>query len=208
MKSRSALLLCSLVLFSSVGAPVAFAAKKPVVEPGTYKEWGQDIDEIEIVKSFKIADYENVAVLRFDTAATPLPDQKEKSYQSIKDVLTTYTETLIEALRPELKSKKTIELVTSAPKSEKTLIVRGTVDEIQPGSRAGRMLVGYGAGSAANKITAEIVDAKSGAVLVRFTQKRRSGGTFKFAGGNDVEIMRDSIHAMGKDIAHILDSFQ
>lgn len=208
MKSRSAWLLCAVVLFSSIAAPVAFAGKKPVLEPGKYKEWGQDIDEIEIVKLFKIADYENVAVLRFDTAATPLPDQKEKSYQSIKDVLTTYTDTLVESLRPELKSKKTIEVVASAPKTDKTLIVRGTVDEIQPGSRAGRMLVGYGAGSAANKITAEIVDATSGAVLVRFTQKRRSGGTFKFAGGNDVEIMRDSIHAMGKDIAHILDSFQ
>ena len=56
-------------------------------------------------------------------------------------------------------------------------------------------------------MTGEIVDAKSGDVLIRFTQERRSGGTFKFGGGNDMDVMRDSIHAEGQDIAHILDSF-
>jgi hypothetical protein len=76
------------------------------------------------------------------------------------------------------------------------------------GSRAGRMLAGYGAGSSSTKVTGEIVDAKSGAVLVRFTQARRAGGTFKFAGGGDVEVMRDAIHATGKDVAHILTAFE
>jgi hypothetical protein len=182
--------------------------KAPELTPGTYKAWGEDIDEIEIVKPFKAADYEKIAVEKFDTSKTPLPDAKEKSYESIKSVLASYTDTLVEAVRDELKTKASVEQVANAPKSSKTLVIRGRVDEIDPGSRAGRMMVGYGAGSAATKVTAEIVDAKSGAVLARFTQKRRSGGTFKFAGGGDVIVMRDSIHAMGKDIAHILDAFQ
>ena len=203
--------LFALILLSiAFAAPAAHARGKKTAElaPGKYKAWGEDIDEVEIVKPFKAADYDSIAVLRFDTTATPLPDPKEKSYPSIQSVLASYTDSLVEALRDELKTKAKVDQTASAPKTAKTLILRGKVEEIEPGSRAGRMLVGYGAGSAATKVTGEIVDAKSGSVLVRFTQKRRSGGTFKFAGGNDVTIMRDAIHAMGKDVAHIIDAFE
>lgn len=205
MKRRSfLLLLCALTLSLNV-----YARGKAVTStaPGKYKEWGPDIDEMEVVKTFAIADYDKIVVLPFDTSATPLPDAKEKSYNTIKSVLDGYTLTLVEAFRPELKAKATVETADKAPKTAKTLIVRGKVDELDPGSRAGRMWAGYGAGGSATTINGEIVDAKSGQVLARFTQRRRSGGTFKFAGGNDMEVMRDAVHAAGKDIAHILDSF-
>ena len=195
------------VLFAAVMliAGVAEArGKKPVVAPGTYKEWGDDIDEIEIVKTFHMPDYDAVAVVPFDTSATKAPEMTEE----VKTVLAGYSETLTEALRDELKAKAKVEHVQSAPKTARTLIVRGTVDEIEPGSRAKRYIGGFGAGSAANKVHGEIVDAKTGEVLARFTQARRSGGSFKFAGGNDVAVMRDSVHAVGKDIAHILDAFE
>ena len=162
-----------LILLSiAFAAPAAHArgTKTAELAPGKYKAWGEDIDEVEIVKPFKAADYESIAVLRFDTTATPLPDPKEKSYPSIQSVLASYTDSLVEALRDELKTKAKVEQTASAPKTAKTLILRGKVEEIEPGSRAGRMLVGYGAGSAATKVTGEIVDAKSGSVLVRFTQ--------------------------------------
>ena len=85
--------------------------------------------------------------------------------------------------------------------------MRGSVLDLSPGSRAKRYLAGYGAGAAGTKLNGEIVDAASGQVLVRFTQERRSGGTFKFGGGNDMDVMRDSIHAVGQDIAHMLEAF-
>src|SRR5258705_12649570 len=91
----------------SLFAPTVFArgSKPTPTAPGTYKEWGQDIDQIEIVKSFKIADYDHIVLRTFDTAASPLPDKNDKSYNSIKSVLDGYTLTLIESLRPELKAK-------------------------------------------------------------------------------------------------------
>jgi Domain of unknown function (DUF4410) len=189
-------------------APLAQArGGKAPTQPGTYKAWGPDIDEIEIVKPFKAGDYTTIAILPFDTSKTPLPDASEKSYNSVKTVVEGYTETLAEALRDALQGKKKVEIVKSAPKSGGTLILRGSVLEVEPGSRAKRYLGGFGAGSAANKMTGELVDAKTGEVLVRFTQARRSGGTFKVAGGNDVQVMRDSIHATGQDVAHILEQF-
>ncbi|MEO8035184.1 MAG: DUF4410 domain-containing protein [Acidobacteriota bacterium] len=207
MRVRNSMLFVATLMAVTALAPAADArgAKKPAsTEPGTYKEWGPDIDEIEIVKSFKMADYDTVSVAKFDTSHTEVTDDKD---EEIKTVLAGFTETLTEAMRDELKAKAKVEMSANAPKSSRTLIVRGKVVDISPGSRAGRYFAGFGAGAAGNKLSGEIVDAKSGAVLARFTQARRSGGTMKFAGGSNTQVMRDSIHAVGKDIAHLLDAF-
>jgi hypothetical protein len=200
-------MLSVLVLLVVVPALYARGKKAAPTAPGTYKEWGPDIDKMEILKSFKISDYDKVAVQSFDTKETPLPDKSEKSYDAIKSALDSYTHTLVEAMKPELKAKAEVERVDKAPKTAKTLIVRGKVEDLTPGSRAKRYFGGFGAGSAGTKVSGEIVDAKSGTVLARFTQERRSGGTFKVGGGKNADVMRDSIHATGKDIAHILDEF-
>ena len=202
------------LVFSLFAAVVAFAplalarGKKAELAPGTYKVWGEDIDEIQIAKTFRASDYDAIAVTRIDTSKTPLPDPKEKWYESAKTVLNGYTETLTEALRDEMKGKMKVDMVASAPTTSRTLVLRGSVLAIDPGSRAGRMLAGYGAGASYTQLRGELVDAKSGEVLLRFTQARRSGGTFKFAGGGDVAVMRDAVHAMGKDVAHIVQAFQ
>src|SRR5713226_2848587 len=92
-------------------APLVEArGKKPVLTPGKYKEWGPDIDEVEIVKTFKAADYDAIAVAKFDTSKTPMPDPKEKWYESAKTVLGGYTETLTEAMRDELKSTMKVDM--------------------------------------------------------------------------------------------------
>lgn len=201
-------ILFAVALIALSLAPSLLARTKPApTAPGKYKEWGRDIDEIEIVKTFKLSDYDKIIVVPFDDTATVLPEKTEKSYASIKSVLAAYSLTLAEALRPELKGKLDVDTADKAPKSGRTLVVRGKVLDLSPGSRAKRYLAGYGAGAAGTKLSGEVVDAKSGEVLLRFTQERRSGGTFKFGGGNDMEVMRDSIHAEGQDIAHILDSF-
>lgn len=201
--------LLAIALVVSAVAPAVFARGKKAAStaPGTYKEWGPDIDEIEIKQSFKIGDYDRVVVLPFDTSKTPLPDEKEKWYGTMKSALASYTEWFVEGLKKELKSKATVQEASTAPKSSKTLIIRGSVDSMDPGSRAGRYFAGFGAGSASAKATIEIVDAKSGAVLARITQARRSGGTWKGGGGSDLDVMRDSVHATAEDVARALDMF-
>jgi len=206
MKAR-ALILCSLVLLI---VPALYArGKKPApTAPGTYKEWGQDIDEVKINQTFKVGDYDKIIVEPFDTSNTPLPDQKEKWYGTEKSALAASTEWFMEAFPKELKAKATVEESSSPKKTAKTLIIKGTVDSMDPGSRAGRYFGGFGAGSASSKVSFDIIDAKSGKVLAHVTQARRSGGTWKGGGGSDLEVMRDSIHAISQDMAHVLDEFQ
>ncbi len=205
MRSRRLLV----VIFAlSVIAPAVYGRTKPApTAPGTYKEWGQDIDQIEIIKTFKMADYDKIVVEPFDTSKTPLPGPKEKWYDTLKTALEGYTGYFMEAFPKELKAKADVQQSSSAGKSAKTLIIRGDVEQLDPGSRAGRYFGGFGAGSASTKMNVDIIDAKSGKVLAHVTQARRSGGTFKMGGGNDLDVMRDAIHAVAKDVAHVLDSF-
>ncbi|HJT15824.1 MAG TPA: DUF4410 domain-containing protein [Thermoanaerobaculia bacterium] len=203
MRTR-VLILCTLLLSSFA----AFARTRPApTAPGTYKEWGPDIDQIEILQPFKTADYDRIVIEPFDTSSTPLPDAKEKWYGTMKSALASYNVWFVEAFEPELKAKAKVEESDHAAKRPGTLVIRGTVLDMDPGSRAGRYFAGFGAGAASSKASVEIVDAKSGKVLARVTQARRSGGAWKGAGGSDLEVMRDSVHATAKDIAHVLDTF-
>jgi len=205
LRSRTIVFLAAVMLVAGVAEA---RGKKPVTEPGKYKEWGDDIDEMEILKPFHLSDYTTVAVVNFNTSTVALPDQNDKSYPSIKTVLNGYTETLVAGMKKEMHGGTAIEQASTTPKAAKTLVVRGTVDNISPGSRKKRYLAGYGAGAAGNKVHGELVDAKTGAVLARFSQERHSGGTFKFGGGSDIEVMQDSIHAIAEDIVHILTAFE
>jgi Domain of unknown function (DUF4410) len=198
MKKRIVMLLLFAVLL--------VAAKKGVpTAPGKYESWSDaEIDEIEIVKSFSLADYETIAVVPFDTTKVKAEGDKAVVIQGALDG---YTAVYVEGLRDDLKGKVKTDIVDKAPKTAKTLVIRGAVEEMNPGSRAKRYVAGFGAGAARNKVSVEIVDAKSGDVLVRFTQAHRSAGTFKFAGGSDAQVLRDGTRAMGEDTAQVLLQF-
>lgn len=202
---RIGLLLIAVIV---AAAPLAEARGKHEAKtaPGKYTEWGEaDIDEIEIVKPFRIADYETVAVVPFDTSKIEVKGDKAVIIQGALDG---YTAVFVEGLRDDLENKSAkVQIVDKAPKTAKTLVIRGAVEEIDPGSRAKRYVAGFGAGAARNKVSVELVDAKSGDVLARFTQAHRSAGTFKFAGGSDAQVLRDGTRAMGEDTAAVLNAF-
>ena len=205
MKARL-LVLCAFVFMI---VPASWAKTKPApTAPGTYKDWGPDIDQIEILQTFKTTDYDKIVVIPFDTSKAPLPDQKEKWYGTMKSALEASTTWFMEKFPGELKLKTTVEENAKPGKTPKMMIIRGSVDKMDPGSRAGRYFGGFGAGSASATMTTEFIDAKTGKVLARVTQGRRSGGTFKGGGGSDLDVMRDSIHAIAEDNARVLNQFQ
>lgn len=197
-----------LLLFVTLTAVAPFAEardEKPSTAPGKYTAWSEaDIDEIEILETFASADYDTVAVLPVDTSKIKPEGEKAVNVQGALDG---YTAVFVEGLRDDLEGKAKVEIAEKAPKKAKTLIVRGTVEELDPGSRAKRFVAGFGAGAARNKVSLELVDAKTGDVLVRLTQAHRSAGTFKFAGGSDAQVLRDGTRAMGEDTAHVITRF-
>jgi hypothetical protein len=170
-----------LTLVVIANAFAAMAAKKAPTAPGKYAEWGPDIDSIEIVKTFKFSDYSKVVVQPLDGSATPKPEDQDM-VTKVEKVAAHATAPFLEGLKKGVPGAA----MASAQPASGELIVRGKVTTLDPGSRAKRMWVGYGAGAARTAIDGEIVDAKTGQVLVRFTQERRSG-IERFDRGNSYE---------------------
>ena len=199
MKKFAVLLMAALV----VAAPVYARGKKAAsTEPGKYKAWGPDIDEIEIVKKFSFADYKHIVVKPLDTDDTPLPQKDDNTYEPVKKVLASVTEGYVQGLRGEVAPDVSID---DSAKGGDTLLIRGKVIEMDPGSKAARYWAGFGAGAARAKLEIEIVDAKSKDVLVRFTQERRSG--VGVMGGGYQELMQRNLNQIGEDTAKLLKLF-
>jgi hypothetical protein len=196
--------LSCIALAAVIAVPVV-AAKKAPTAPGTYKAWGPDIDELEIVRAFEASDYANVIVQPLDVSATPKPEDADM-VDKVSNVLSNAAEPFAEGIA---KNASSIQVSTDDAKAgaRGTLIVRGRVTLMDPGSRSKRLFIGYGAGAARTAITGEIVDAATGEVLLRFTQERLSGMERFGRGSSYEEIMKRNLNAIGKDVANILKAF-
>jgi hypothetical protein len=85
-----------------------------------------------------------------------------------------------------------------------TLIVEGQFTELDPGSRAKRYFVGFGAGKAAVTVKGTVKDG-SGKLLATFTQRRV--GSMGVAGGDSVKKMTSDCKSIGEDIAKFLSAW-
>lgn len=183
----------------------ALAAKKQPfpTAPGTYTDWGDEVDQLEVVESFKLADYERVVVEPFDTSETRLPDKDDNAYIAVQTTLSAVALPLVEGLQTSLGGKPAVEEGKSAGAG--ALVVRGKVTTMDPGSRAARYWAGFGAGAARTELQGEVVDAASGKVLLRFRQERRSG--VGLAGGDYVKLMQRNLRTIGEDLGMVLRAF-
>lgn len=196
----------TLLLFVFVIAltPALYAGKKPTA-PGTYKKWGPNIDLLEVLQTFKAADYTKIVVEPIDTTDTPMPDKDDNSYESAKKVLANAAEPFTIGLKSRITKDVEKSDVSPAPAAPGTLIVRAKISKADPGSRAARYWGGFGAGATQTQMTGEILDGATGAVLLRFTQERwGSGGWF---GGGYEALMNSNLRQIGRDVAAVIKAF-
>lgn len=187
------------LLIVALAVPAFARGKKnpATTEPGTYKEWGPDIDELEILQTFHFADYSKIAVEPIDTSAA---DTKDKG---VANAAAAVTSDFVLELGKQVKAAVNVD---EKPKQTTgTLIIRAKVTNMDPGSRAARYWASFGAGAAVAKLEGEIVDGESNKVLARFKQERRSG--FGVAGGSAESLLRRDVRAIATDVANILKAF-
>jgi hypothetical protein len=190
----------AVVAVVAVFAVAAMGARKAPTAPGKYEGWGPDIDSLEIVKTFRTADYARVVVQPLDVSSTPRPEEKDMA-DKFDRASRRATESFLKGLR---KNVPDAAMADAQPGASRVLIVRGKVTLLEPGSRAKRMWIGYGAGSSRGAISGEIVDGQTGEVLARFTQERRSA--FDHLAGYE-EIMVRNVVAIGEDVGNLLKEF-
>ena len=201
---RRVFLSMTILLVTAVPS-FARGKKTASTEPGTYKEWGPDIDQIEIVKKFHMADYKSIVVEPVKTADVKMPDKDDNAYQPVVNVLTAATDTLVSGINRNSDVPQHASISEKARKAPATLVIRAKILEINPGSRAARYFAGFGAGAAGAKLEGEVVDGSTGEVLAKFTQERRSGTGS--AGGGYEELLNRDLRAIGEDIARMLKEF-
>ncbi|MCM2316831.1 MAG: DUF4410 domain-containing protein [Thermoanaerobaculia bacterium] len=201
---RFTISLCLVVLVAFAPSALAGRKKGASTEPGTYKDWKDEIDLLEIVEVFKLADYSKVAVQDFDTSETPLPEADDNTFEPVKKVLSNVEGPLAKGIEDEL-DRDTPEVVASDAKGEGVLIVTGNVEAMNPGSKAARYWGGFGAGAAGTRLMIEVKDGASGSVLLRITQERRSG--VGALGGDYEDLLNRNLRAIGADVALVLGSF-
>lgn len=205
MRTAPTAALLSLAVLLAAGA--AHAGKKDAAPtaPGTYEDWNGDLDRIEIVETFARGDYSRLVVGTFDTAETPLPETDDNSYEPVQQVLADVESPLVEGLREASPGMAVERQSGEAPAAAGTLLLRGRVLEMDPGSRAARYWASFGAGAARTKLEGELVDAASGRVLLRFTQERRSG--VGVGGGSYVNLLQRNLRTIGEDLGNGLQRF-
>lgn len=208
MKIRSYLGL-ALALLLLPGAAYARGKAAPTA-PGKYKDWNGEVDELEIVAPFKLSDFNRIIVEPLDVSATPLPEPNDNTYAPVKNVLALVTRPFAAGLSGGMGERPERPEVVLAPRAAErgeraepgTLVVRGKVTTMDPGSRAARYWAGFGAGAARTEISGEVTDAATGQVLLRFLQERRSA--IGSMGGDYENLMERNIVTIGHDIGAVL----
>lgn len=194
-----------LVALSLLALPLAARKGKGMsIEPGKYSGWNDEIDELEVAETFKLADYSKVVIEPFDTGSTPLPAKDDNTYGPVQEILKAPAGPFTEGLAGALGQKVAVS-EGKGGKSAGTLLVRSKVLTLDPGSRAARYWAGFGAGAARVEVSGEVVDAATGKVLLRYKQERRSG--VGVAGGDYVKLMERNLRKLGEDVALILNAF-
>jgi hypothetical protein len=203
---RQCALLATIGVFFLAGCTTTTTSMRPTHYPFSAKGWNS-IDSVEFLQEFQLGSYTRLVVEPLDTSAAVLPPKDDNTYEPTVTVLKQTDGIVLAELAQKLKGK--LEVSGQEPDTnslEKTLLLRGKVAEIHPGSQAARYWGGFGAGSAWVKINGEIVDAKTQNVLLRFEQRRVSAvGLF---GGAYKPMLTDCIVEIGRDIGRLLISCQ
>ncbi len=162
-------------------------------------------ESVEFTRDFRLGDYDQLAMEHFDTNSTKLPPPDENTHKIAVIFAERADGIFYNALRDKMKGRlQILPRLPDPPVPDRTLVFRGKIVEVDPGSAALRFWVGMGAGLPRVQISGEFADAKTGEVLIRF-ERARVGPLNKadYEGG-----LNHCIEALGNDMPYLLDVFK
>jgi hypothetical protein len=198
LNAWSLIMIVALCGCASTKAPL-----HPTQFPMTAKDW-HGMDSVEFAKDFRLADYSWLILEPLDTSATKLPSPKENTYRDAVRVEQRSDGIIGHELSRRFANRLAVQpMIQGASLPDRTLLFRGKLLEVDPGSVALRVWVGMGTGLCKVGMDAEIVDAKSGEVLLKFTRYR--AGSVNLVGYD--ESLGHCVEALGDDAGFLLDIF-
>jgi hypothetical protein len=176
-----------------------------------FEEAKRSVDELTVVEPFNLSSYSRVIVTKLDTATTPLPPRDDNTFAPTSLVLKMSSDIFASAIREQFKEANSpINVVGPDEPLSKldpgALVVKGKVTRMDPGSKAKRYWVGFGAGKSLVEITGDVVDGASNKVLARFRHAKASG--IGILGGDYQKFLTDDTHDVGEDVGKMLLNFR
>ena len=194
--------VAALLLASGAPAP---AKQKEAKNPMDIKDGV--LDEIHL-KVERIDGGVPVVIRRFSTEGVDLgtgkEGGKEKQVEAAGQMVKLAPDALAEKLASTLKENGLFSETIVQPDAavpDKALIIQGRFTEINPGSRAKRYWVSFGAGMTAVGVEGTVTNA-AGDVLAEFKHRKRSG--IGAAGGDYLKLMTDDTKDVGEELAKFL----
>lgn len=201
------LAVCSLLTVLLFSLAATAEAKKRGGDPMNIEDGA--LDEIHLQVS-SIDRQVPVVIRPFSTEGTDFgtgdEGGKEKRIRAAETMEKIAPDMLAEALKSELESGRAFGPVTIAGPDDggvpaNALVIEGEFVNINPGSRAKRYWVGFGAGASGVGVSGKVTDA-SGKVLAEFKHRKHSG--IGIGGGDYVKFLSDDTQDVGKDVGRFL----
>lgn len=195
-------LATALLMTGCVGAmsrppenPAAAGGLTPVTEDA-------DAGLVGIAGGFDLKRYTVILVDRYTVPASLVKDEEDKKYATFFPVA--LQSELVARLRATGLFDRVVNLGETqlAPGDQPALKLEGTITKLDPGSRALRYVVGFGAGAAKAQAETRLVDVQTGKVMVVTADRREA--FFGIFGGDSEDHMREALSDMARDYARFM----
>jgi len=144
------------------------------IKVGTYTEWQKTLDELEIKESYDFSNRKTVVILPVQTSDVELPKKSDDNYKLITKALANMTQTIATEMQNQLQKAgyKVIVAEDANFRDPESIVIQFNWTELDLGSRALRVWVGYGAGNARFATQGVIYDGDK--EIATFSQRRIS----------------------------------
>ena len=144
------------------------------IKVGTYTEWQKTLDELEIKESYDFSNRKTVVILPVQTSDVELPKKSDDNYKLITKALANMTQTIATEMQNQLQKAgyKVVVAEDTNFRDPESIVVQFNWTELDLGSRALRVWVGYGAGNARFATQGVIYDGDK--EIATFSQRRIS----------------------------------
>lgn len=175
--------------------PVGAGGLKPTLED-------KDAGLVAMAPGFDLKAYTAVAVERFPVSGTEINDEEDRKMAAAMPPY--FQSEIVRRLREAGLFARVVNLSETEfkPGPEKTLRLQGVITRLDPGSRALRYMVGFGAGRSKAQAEIHFVDAQTGQVVMVTADRRVAAyGVF---GGDSEEHLKESFGDMARDLSRFL----
>jgi hypothetical protein len=161
-----------------------------------------DAGLVGVAGGFDLKRYPLILVDRFTVPPSLVKDEEDKKYAALFPVA--LQSEMVARLRATGLFDRVVNLSETqvTPGEQQALKLEGTITRLDPGSRALRYIVGFGAGAAKAQAETRLVDVQTGKVVVVTADRREAH--FGVFGGDTEDHLREALSDMARDYAKFM----